>query len=70
MTVQTLSRPFLRLTSGRLFANLERAFASLAAAQRAAHEYERLSGRSDASLAADGLTRAHIARVVFEHYID
>lgn len=45
------------------FGRFVRAFGS---AQAAARDYARLSGRSDAALARDGLTRETLARAVFE----
>ncbi len=50
--------------------NIGRIFGSIAAAQRAANDFQRMIARTDAQLAADGLRRADVARVVFERYFD
>ncbi len=74
MTTQSLTRPVLDFgliralrTLGR---NIGRIFGSIAAAQRAADDFQRLNARTDAQLAAGGIRRADVARLVFERYFD
>jgi len=50
--------------------NIGRFFGSIAAAQQAASDFERINARTDAQLAAGGLRRTDIARVVFERHFD
>lgn len=44
-------------------------FGSLKAAATAAHEFERLSARSDAQLAAQGLTRQDVPDYIINTYL-
>ena len=74
MTTLSLTRPVLDpglipalRTIGR---NLGRLFGSIAAAQRAADDFQRINARTDAQLAADGISRAEAARIVFERHFD
>jgi hypothetical protein len=70
MTTLNLTRPVFDLDLIRslraLGRNIGRFFGSIAAAQQAASDYQRMSNRTDAQLAADGIGRADIARLVFE----
>ena len=70
MTTLNLTRPVFDLDLIRalraLGRNFSRFFGSIAAAQQAASDYQRMSNRTDAQLAADGIGRADIARLVFE----
>ena len=73
MTTLSLTRPILDFglirTLRALGRNIARFFGSIAAAQQAANDYHRISNRTDAQLAADGIARTDIARVIFErHY--
>jgi hypothetical protein len=45
---------------------IARAIDSMAEGARAAHEYERLRGRSGSALSREGVARSDIPRVVFE----
>jgi len=73
MTTLSLTRPHFDFDLIRalraLGQKVGRFFGSIAAAQQAASDYQRMSNRTDAQLGADGLRRADVARVVFErHY--
>ena len=50
--------------------NLGRIFRSIAAAQRGADDFQRINARADAQLAADSISRAEVARIVFERHFD
>jgi hypothetical protein len=52
----------------RLLGEIGRMFASIAAAQQAAADYEQLSNHTDAQLANEGLSREDVARVVYERH--
>ncbi|MHA1108719.1 MAG: hypothetical protein ACTSQV_06345 [Alphaproteobacteria bacterium] len=74
MTVLTLTHPVLGFglipmvrTIGQ---NLGRIVGSIAAAQRAADDFRRINARTDAQLAADSISRADVARIVFERHFD
>ncbi len=62
-----------RLSDG-LFAkaanSITNLLAQLGAAQQAAHDFERLSGLSDAALAKDGKSRSEAAREIFHRHFD
>jgi len=68
MTTQTLSSPSFELGITRILSNLGRFFATIAAAQQAAAGFERLNNRTDAALAAKGLRRTDVSRIVFEQH--
>ncbi len=61
MTTLSLTRPVLDFGLIRMIRNIGRIFNSIAAAQRAADDFQRLNARTDAQLAADGLRRADVA---------
>ncbi len=74
MTTLSLTRPVFDFgliralrASGR---NLGRIIGSIAAAQRAADDFQRMNARTDAQLAADSISRADVARIVFERHFD
>jgi len=54
----------------RLINEIGRMFASIAAAQRAASDYDELSSHTDAQLANEGMSRADVARVVYERHFN
>ena len=70
MTTLSLTRPALDFGLIRMVGNIGRVFGSIAAAQRAADEFERINAGTDARLAADGIARAEVARIVFERHFD
>ena len=74
MTTLSLTRPVLDFgltrTLRAIGRNIGRIFGSVAAAQRAADDFQRINARTDAQLAADGIRRADVARVVFERHFD
>jgi hypothetical protein len=70
MATQTLTRPNFGFGIVRTLGNIGQLFVSIAAAQQAAADYERMSNRTDAELASKGLRREGISRVVYEHYFD
>jgi hypothetical protein len=73
MTTLSLTRPVLDfglIRPIRMIRNIGRIFNSIAAAQRAADDFQRINARTDAQLAADGLRRADVARIVFERHFD
>ncbi len=70
MTTLSVTRPFLYFGLIRMIRNLGSIFGSIAASQRAADDFQRINARTDAQLAADGLRRADVARIVFERHFD
>ena len=74
MTTLTLTNPvpdFGLTRALRTFGrNIGRIFGSIAAAQRAADDFQRINARTDAQLAAGGIARADVARIVFERHFD
>ena len=74
MTTLNLTRPVLDfglvLTLRTIGRNIGRIFGSITAAQRAADDFQRINARTDAQLAADGISRADVARIVFEQHFD
>ena len=50
--------------------NIGRIIGSIAAGQRAADDFRRLNARTDAQLAVDSISRADVARIVFERHFD
>ena len=74
MTTLSLTRPVFDLSPIRALRtigrNIGRIFGSIAAGQRAAGDYRRLNSRTDAQLAAAGIARADVARIVFERHFD
>ena len=50
--------------------NIDRVVGSMAAGQRAADDFQRINARTDAQLAADSISRADVARIVFERHFD
>jgi hypothetical protein len=66
MSVLTETLSHVDLGIGRLLTNIGRVFGSIAAAQDAAAEYERMNNRTDAELAAKGLHRSDVSRAIFE----
>ncbi|MHA1529107.1 MAG: hypothetical protein ACTSVG_08800 [Alphaproteobacteria bacterium] len=74
MTTLSLSHPVLDFGLIRMVrniaGNLGRIFGSIAAAHRAADDFRRINARTDAQLAADSISRANVARIVFERHFD
>ena len=74
MTTQSLTRPVLDFSLIRALQtighNIGGFFGSIAAAQRAADDFQRINARTDARLAADGIARTDVARIVFERHFD
>ncbi len=70
MTSLSLTRPVLDFGLIRMIRTLGRIFGSIAAAQRAADDFQRINARTDAQLAADSISRADVARIVFERHFD
>ncbi len=74
MTTLSLTRPVpdlgLVATLRIIGRNIGRVAGSIAAGQRAAVDYRRLNSRTDAQLAADSISRADVARIVFERHFD
>ncbi len=72
MTTLNLTRPvfgFGLIRALRTFVrDIGRIFGSIAAAQRAANDFQRMNARTDARLADDGIRRADVARRVFERH--
>ena len=68
MTTLSLTRPVFEFRLTRMLRNLGRIFGSIAAGQRAADDFQRINARTDARLAADGIARADVARIVFERH--
>jgi len=69
MTTQTMTRSGFEFDLTRIAHEVARIFGSIAAGQRAANEFDRMNNQTDAQLAASGMTRADVARQVFEkHY--
>jgi len=68
MTTLSLTHPAIHFTLTPMLRNIGRIFGSIAAAQRAADDFRRLNTRTDARLAADGIRRTDVARVVFERH--
>ena len=68
MTTLALTHGILDNGIFRTLADIGRLFGSIAAAQRATADFERMSRQTDAQLAAKGLERAEIARVVFNRH--
>jgi predicted TIM-barrel enzyme len=52
----------------RVLRDLGRFFTSIAAAQQATVDFERMNNRTDAQLSNEGMHRADVARVVFERH--
>ena len=74
MTTLSLTRPVpdlgLVATLRTIGRNIGHIFRSIAAGQRAASDYRRLNSRTEAQLAAESISRAEIARIVFERHFD
>ena len=70
MTTLSLTRPVLDFGLIRMVRNIGRSFGSIAAAQQAADDFQRINARTDAQLAADSISRADVARIVFERHFD
>ena len=70
MTTLSLTRPVPDFGLIAMLRNLGRLFGSIAAGQRAANDFRRINARTDAQLAADGIGRADVARIVFERHFD
>ena len=68
MTTLSLIRPVFALPLTPILRNLGRIFGSIAAGQRAANDFRQINARTDARLAADGIGRAEVARIVFERH--
>lgn len=68
MTTLSLARTISDFGLDRMIRNIDRFFDSITAAQRATNDFERINARTDAQLAADGLCRGDVARVVYERY--
>ncbi len=74
MTTLSPTRPVfdfgLILTLRTIGRNIGRLIDSIAAGQRAADDFQRINARTDAQLAADSISRADVARIVFERHFD
>jgi len=74
MTTLSLTRPVFDLSPIRALRtigrNIGRIFGSIAAGQRAADDFQRSNARTDAQLAAGGIARADVSRIVFERHFD
>ena len=74
MTTLSLTRPVFDFSPIRALRaigrNIGRILGSIAAGQRAANDFQRMNALTDARLAAGGLTRAGLARAVFERHFD
>jgi isopentenyl diphosphate isomerase/L-lactate dehydrogenase-like FMN-dependent dehydrogenase len=70
MTNLSITRPVPGFGLIRMVRNIGRIFGSIAAAQRAADDFQWMNARTDAQLAAAGIRRADVARVVFKRYFD
>ena len=70
MTTLTLTRSVTDLGIVRMLTHIGHVFASIAAAQQATAEFERMNARTDAQLAAQGLQRSDVSRVVFERHFN
>ncbi len=74
MTTQSLTRPVLDFSPIRALRSIGRDigrfFGSIAAAQRAADDFQRINARTDAQLAADCISRTDVARIIFERHFD
>ena len=70
MTTLSLTRPDFDFGLIPMARNIGRFFGSIAAAQRAADDFQRINARTDAQLAADSISRADVARIVFERHFD
>ena len=74
MTTLSLTRPVpgpgLVATLRTIGRSIGRVVGSIAAGQRAAGDYRRMNSRTDAQLAADSISRAEVARIVFERHFD
>lgn len=68
MTTLTLARTGVDLGLGTALRNVARFFASIAAAQSAATDFERMNAKTDAQLSAQGLRRSDLSQVVFERH--
>ena len=64
------TRPVFGVGLIQMARNIGRIFGSIAAAQRAADDFQRMNARTDAQLAADSISRADVARIVFERHFD
>lgn len=64
-TITEFLAPRLTATESA-FDRIGRFFDAMRAGQAAAHDYDRLSGATDAELARKGLTRETVARAVLE----
>ena len=53
----------------RMIRNIGRILGKIAASQRATNDFERMNAKTDAQLAANGLHRTDLGRVVFERHI-
>ncbi len=70
MTTLSLTRPVFDFALTPMLRNIGRIFGSIAAGQRAADDFQRLNARTDAQLAAGSISRADVARIVFERHFD
>ena len=68
MTTHIMTRPVSEFALTRIADKITRIFASMAAAQRAINEFERMNAQTDAQLSALGLARTDVARLVFEKH--
>lgn len=64
------TRPLRYYAPIRALREVSRFFSSIAAAQQATEDYERMNNRTDTQLANEGMRRADVARVVFERHFD
>jgi len=64
------TRPIRYYAPVRMLREIGRFFASIAAAQQATVDYERMNNRTDTQLSTEGMRRADVARVVFERHFD
>ncbi|MFQ5566398.1 MAG: hypothetical protein ACE5EU_08550 [Paracoccaceae bacterium] len=70
MATLHLTRPVFDFSLTAMVRKIGRIVDSIAAGQRAADDFRRLNARTDAQLAADSISRADIARIVFERHFD
>ena len=68
MTTLALTRTISDFGLFRMIRNIGRILGTIAAAQRATNDFERMNAKTDAQLAANGLHRTDLGRVVFERH--
>lgn len=68
MTTHIMTRPAIDIGLTKIAHHIARVFDSIAAAQKATNEFERMNSRTDDQLAAMGLARTDVSRIVFEKH--